>query len=762
MLINIEPVENLRGLALANFRSYETKTIHPKLVDEALSDGWQEFKKNKNSVRIKRDKPHGTYFEDRVWSLLYRMGFSHLSAKGGASLLINAKDSGSPKTQIDVVGLDEEIALAIECKSSEKFAKRTDFQAELSKHAIVRERFSEAVKTQFPDPPNRVIALAMFLSNISLSENDIARAKEIKVSLFDNEDLSYYEKLVAQIGPAAKYQFFSDILPGKEIGGLRIRVPAIKTKMGGSTYYTFSICPEYLLKISYVSHRIKGKAYDVNTYQRILTRSRLNSIKQYINDNGKFPTNIVINLEKHSVQFYQAHQEGNKEEGILGWLDLRPAYKSAWIIDGQHRLFAYSGHEKAGKDRLSVLAFEGLLPSDQAKLFIDINSKQKSVKPGLLQELYAELNWDDPKPRVRVSAILSKAIQMLGKDHESPFYKRIQRAEATRDALSCISLTSLFSIIDKSDLFIAKEKHGNVLEFGPLWAGDNDATLKRTTYILKNWFNLILVNDKVLEWWNKGRGEGGGLAMNDGVIICIKVLRSVFQHLDSNGYKLIHMDNEDLFESIKEYGNILGEYFGSLTEDERKLFRGLRGIEGQTAGMRHCQKAIHDRVSLFNPPGLEKFLEEEKAQTNKKAKEIVERIEKMLNELVLETLYREFGTGESEWWLQGVPKKVRTKVSDRFEEDDGSRGSKAFYFDFIDYRDIVINNWQLFEDILAYGKSGSKDKRTSWIVTLNDIRKIVSHYTGKSVSLERLSQLQDYDTWLSAQYSGEQSIQYDD
>jgi hypothetical protein len=220
------------------------------------------------------------------------------------------------------------------------------------------------------------------------------------------------------------------------------------------------------------------------------------------------------------------------------------------------------------------------------------------------------------------------------------------------------------------------------------------------------------------------------------------------------------MDNEDLFESIKEYGKILGDYFGSLTEDERKLFRGLRGIEGQTAGMRHCQKAIHDRMPSFNPPELGKFLEEEKAQTNKKAKEIVDRIEKRLNEIVLETLYREFGEGESEWWLQGVPKKVRTKVSDRFEEDDGSRGAKAFYFDLIDYRDVITNNWQLFEDTLAYGKSGNKIKRTEWIVKLNDIRKVVSHYTGKSVSIEELNQIQEYDAWLLGQCSGIDSIRY--
>src|SRR5207244_8789476 len=115
----------------------------------------------------------------------------------------------------------------------------------------------------------------------------------------------------------------------------------------------------------------------------MLRKSRLNKISQYITEDGIFPTNIVINIEKNRLQFEPVEQKkdqsGGQDAGLLGWLDIRPAYKSAWIIDGQHRLFAYSGHTKAHKSKLSVLAFEGLPPSKQAELFIDINAKQKSV-----------------------------------------------------------------------------------------------------------------------------------------------------------------------------------------------------------------------------------------------------------------------------------------------------------------------------------------------------------------------------------------------
>jgi DNA sulfur modification protein DndB len=213
----------------------------------------------------------------------------------------------------------------------------------------------------------------------------------------------------------------------------------------------------------------RAKRSDVSTYQRMLNKGRLNKIRAYITDDGIFPTNIVINIDKNRLQFEKIHQQGDPEDsGIAGWLSIRPTYKSAWIIDGQHRLFAYSGHERAAKSRLSVLAFEGLAPSEQAQLFIDINAKQKSVKQSLLQELYAELHWDAEDDAIRVRAIISKAIQDMDRDPESPLYQRVQTADAGKDDIRCISLTSVYGAIEKAGFHIAKEKKGHILEYGHL------------------------------------------------------------------------------------------------------------------------------------------------------------------------------------------------------------------------------------------------------------------------------------------------------
>jgi DNA sulfur modification protein DndB len=754
MIEGLDLTDSLQGLARAKSRSYETKTVNSKLIEDYLSKGWTVDKENKATTRLRRNKQHGQLLEDRVWFLLYKMRFNLLSGKDGAVLRLPGGND-APVTKIDVVGVDDEVALAVECKSSEQLAKRPTFQEELGKHSLIRGNFANAIRKQFPLEFKRQTVLTIFTSKVALTDNDKSRAEHANVVLLDEQDLVYYETLVSHLGSAAKYQFFSDLMPGKEIPGLRIRVPAIKHKLGGTHCYTFAASPDYLLKVCYVSHRQKGKASDVDAYQRMVQKSRLRKIRDYIASGGYFPTSILVNLESRRTLFEKTKQEaGGEDSGVLGWLEIRPAYRSAWVIDGQHRLFGYSGQAKAPKSRLTVLAFAGLRPSDQARLFIEINSRQKRVPQILLQTLIAELNWDAEDDRIRLAAILSKGIQEMDADPDSPFFQRIQTSEDTKDAIRCITITSLLSAIEKARLHIVKEKQGSVVEYGPLWAGDNRATLTRTNYILNRWFGLI--KSSAQDWWNKGANVGGGLAMNDGVGACVGVLRSVFEYLDGQGKKLVRYDNDDLFELTRQYGEAFADYLGSLSEDDRKKFRDLRGVQGVTARVRHCQKAIRDKYSNFSPSGLDEYLEQEKAQTNIRSKEIIDRIEKMLQRVVIEELKREFGDDENGWWIEGVPKPVRLEVGRRQEEDDAQRGGKENYFDLIHYKRIATDNWNLFRDLLSFGKPGAgKEKGTAWLNDLNEKRKIVSHASSAvSLTIEDFARLQEYEESLMAKISG--------
>ena len=753
MLENISPAKELRSIARRKARGEILKSVRHPLVEEELAKGWTGIKTNRNTTRLSKPKPHHVLLEDQVWTLLYRMGFDYLSSEGGATLVLNSKDPASPRTQIDVVAIDAEVALAIECKSAVTPQKKPRFQEELAKHVAARKKFSEAVKRDFGSEPKRQVAFVMVTSNILLTDKDRARASDASVILFDENDLTYYRALVSQIGPAARYQFLADILPGKVISGLNITVPAVRVRMGAAYCYSFSISPEYLLKIAYVSHRGKGKASDVDTYQRMLKRARLKRIRDYISNDGIFPTNIVVNIPSKWLRFDRGRQEGEKRAAVFGWLTLRPCYKAAWIIDGQHRLYGYSGHAQASESVITVLAFADLPPSEQAKLFVDINAEQKRVKQSLLHELYAELHWDADDAEIRMRAILSKAIQAIDRDPTSPFFDRILKSDETRTATRCITLTSVFRAVEKTGFFISKMKGGSPIEYGPLWAGGNVETMKRTMAVLDAWFDCIRTEASTL--WDLGASEGGGLAMNDAVTVCINVLRSVFQDLQRTGYPLVTMSTDELAEQMAPYGHSLGRYFAGMSEQEMRNFRALRGIQGQTAATRRCQAALKTEHPSFAPAGLQDFLDAEAAQTNTKAREVIIRIETGLQQTVLEELKEEFQEDDT-WWYVGVPEPVRKKVAERIEEKKGMQGGREANLDLIDYAAIIQTNWILFDKLLGYGK-GNKKQRTKWIIEVNNLRQIVMHASKGAhlpVTQAQLAFLQDIESWLGRQVSG--------
>jgi len=477
----------------------------------------------------------------------------------------------------------------------------------------------------------------------------------------------------------------------------------------------------------------------------MIKKSRLKRIREYISENGVFPTNIVVSLEgrKGSIRFEKGEQQGGPEGARFGTLHLAPTYRSAWIIDGQHRLFAYSGHERAATSHLSVLAFPNLPASQQAQLFIDINHEQKSVKRSLLQELFAELNWDAEDDGKRIGAVVSKAIQALNEEQDSPLRGHIQLTDDSPTDQRCISFTSIFNALNQPEMFIVKKG----ILYGPLWRDSNEKTLKRTLRIVKAWFGWV--RDGAAEWWELGKGEGGGLAMNDGTSVCLDVLRVVFQHLHSKRLDAIALDDDDLVGRLKPYGIALGEYFGSLPQDKRQAFRSLRGNQGRTTARRRCEQALHGKFPEFMPTGLEEFLKLEAAQTNERGYAIIQRVETTLQKIVIDGLKAEYGDGQDEaWWFRGIPPAIRKKAAERLEEEQG-KSSKESYLDLIDFRAIAVNNWNVFEESLAHGKSGNKEKRTQWIVRLNEMRKIVMHPAKQQVlNWDELTELEGYEKWI--------------
>ena len=278
-------------------------------------------------------------------------------------------------------------------------------------------------------------------------------------------------------------------------------------------------------------------------------------------------------------------------------------------------------------------------------------------------ELDATLKWDDPDEQKRIHAIVSKT--SMGLDAMgSPLSGRVLLADAVRTKKRCVSLTAIATALSKPGFYIVKRSKG-YKQYGPLWREDATDSLRRSLQVLKGWLGVIAVEAD--DWWSLGSDEGGGLAMDDGVTVCINMLRSVIEHLDDRG-TLGTLGDKELVERLRPYATAVGRYYARMEPNERRLFRALRGGQGQDTGTRECQAALQADFPKYQPEGLAEWIIRSKDNTNDEARRIIDQLEKTIQTTVLDVLREEFDLDSDAWWFEGVPVSVRKKVSQRIEE----------------------------------------------------------------------------------------------
>src|SRR5665213_3203380 len=150
MLSNVLPVEDLRSLARRKNSPSEFRSVPTGNAPDLIADGWQVYREGAVTTRLIRPKTRSALLEDRVWSLLYKLGFTHLSGEGGAQLLLDPKKDDGSCNLIDVVGLDPEVAVAVKCKSARQPRRYSEFQKDIAGQALLRQKFANSVSSQFP------------------------------------------------------------------------------------------------------------------------------------------------------------------------------------------------------------------------------------------------------------------------------------------------------------------------------------------------------------------------------------------------------------------------------------------------------------------------------------------------------------------------------------------------------------------------------------------------------------------------------------
>ena len=413
---------------ISEYKKKKTRLLQKRVdLSEAASfvaSGWSERRKLSNGkVVLEKSKAHDEILENRFWSTLYQFGFEELNQ--GRQFQIVVTSEGSPvKKQLDVFAKLGNVVVVAECKSCLKKQTRSLLK-DIGEFASLQRPIANALKRHGNAEKLKIIWLFV-TGNVIWSQADRSRAGQQNIQIIEERELRYFEEIARTVGPAAKYQFLGEFLSNQRIPELaNYKVPAIRTRLGGNSAYYFLAPPSRVLPIAFVNHRSLRDLDGAPAYQRVLKRSRLREIGAYLDGGGFFPNSILVNFRELPRFEKQGQFEGSQI--AFGNLYLPDKFKSVWIIDGQHRLFGFSETEdQLDKHIVPILAFEKLSTVSEAELFTTINSKQQKVARGLLDELAGELRLDFDDFNERMSAIASRALDMMATETGNPFEDRIQ------------------------------------------------------------------------------------------------------------------------------------------------------------------------------------------------------------------------------------------------------------------------------------------------------------------------------------------------
>lgn len=516
---------------------------------------------------VKRDLK----FKENVRNALKKIGLENVN--GGQSLSIS-------RFQIDAIGGINNCLLIIGCVWSQK--RKIDQK--------IREKISElngvknAIKKDITDLRNysRYTDFRFIVTtNAEFSKEIDEYAKQNDIILWRYDDvLAYYENLARFINKYAKYSLAGE-LNIKPDDMEPLMVPCFSTSLGPYIARLFFINAKELLKRSYVARRERRtKTY----YQRSLDEKRIRNIKKYIEEEGGFfPNNIIIAFDGESrPKFISAAFKPNNhiedwyfpvERMKSGLLQFPITYRACAIIDGQHRLFSFS--ETKTDQQIPVLAIDGIDESDQARLFIDINGKQKKVDQNLLWELQNEFRPDIIDGRI--SGIVIKLSEM------KPFVGII--STYSKKLKNGVNLAEICSVIKKTKLTekITDSGYGK----NPLYDHIRNDNIHKSANIIANYFiSLKDIFDE--QFYNNF------ILRKNGIILFITILE-----------KIIATDKKPIDDELfNEYLAPLSAYIKqkyNLPDKIKELDETCNSISGRSSVYKEFATIIKKKNRDFDP-----------------------------------------------------------------------------------------------------------------------------------------------------------------
>jgi DNA sulfur modification protein DndB len=402
--------------------------------------------------------------------------------------------------QIDAVGGISDHLVLFECKSSGDPKK--SLRLLIRDMRDRRASYLAAIRRQY-NGRYRHITLVVVLRGHIVSPSDQNYADENGIALWTEAYWESVRALYLIIGSRVKYYILKELggqpptIPGSRRSYFEF--PAIRTKMENIDLFALFIPASVLLEIAYVLRPESGQE---SAYQRFLDKGRLKKIATFLEAGKSFKNSIVLALSSEST-FRQARgtRGGDSTQRVsTGTLTIPRRYVSAWVIDGQHRLYGFVRvqSDRLLNETLPVVAMKSKSTAEEAETFLDINSNQKPVDPSRIWALFGTL---DPASQ---KGTISRLVQHLAQDKGGPFFGRVYVPGGSRSRRNYrIYHSNLCGTI--ADHLVAGRKRGYALLL------TDSAPVQRRLKAEANARRVISRYFATLIAWANSARRGGGL-----------------------------------------------------------------------------------------------------------------------------------------------------------------------------------------------------------------------------------------------------------
>ncbi|MEJ8849649.1 DGQHR domain-containing protein [Variovorax rhizosphaerae] len=232
--------------------------------------------------------------------------------------------------------------------------------------------------------------------------------------------------------------------------GARVRYSASLIQQGAKQFFSLTMPTNVLAKCCFVTSRHEDPQAG---FQRVLDAKRAKDIADYIDSGaGTIPGSIILSAQPDAN--FAVVGGGKTAEFTF-------TPKSFLVLDGQHRVYGFSLASSAF--RVPVVVYSGLSHTEEARLFIDINTKQRAVPNELLldiKQLAQRENDRDVLLRETFDLFAAQSTStLLGlmspSSRQSNKISRVTFGHAFRSALSVFSSPTPESVFEITNAYLA-------------------------------------------------------------------------------------------------------------------------------------------------------------------------------------------------------------------------------------------------------------------------------------------------------------------